>query len=128
MFSRKENLAYPCPNCGCGPSWNIVKVIDSCERPRFPYVCSVCGQRTQCFAKKKDVPKEVLNGNPEKIYTPKIGKCARCGKETHLEEHHWAPYKFFQDANNWPKSWLCRECHEEWHQVMTGDLIKKRLI
>lgn len=123
MFSRKENLNRCCPNCGNSPSWRIVKVVDSNGKERFPYVCQSCGKRTQCFAKKKDVPIEIRNGDPAKTYHQKKGKCQRCGITTYLEEHHWAPWKYFEDADNWPKSMLCRACHEEWHQVMTGDLI-----
>ncbi len=55
----------------------------------------------------------------------KKADCERCGEHTLLEQHHWAPFKYFKDADRWPKSYLCRKCHEEWHQVMTGDLVRK---
>jgi len=121
----RKDLMKPCQYCGQGPKWKIVKIIDSNERSRFPYACSFCGKRTTFFVKKKNVPEEILNSEPGKIYQPNLGICQRCNKHTHVEEHHWAPHKFFKDADEWPKSLLCRECHEEWHSLMTGDLIRK---
>jgi len=125
MFSRKECLSEPCPNCGFGPSWGILKMRDSNGRERYPYYCRHCKKRTQSFCKKSDVPLDVLNGGTEVIIEQKRGICERCKKEARLEQHHWAPWKFFDDADSWPKSMLCRACHTEWHQVMTGDLVKK---
>lgn len=41
--------------------------------------------------------------------------CERCGA-IGAELHHWAPKVVFgkDEANDWPKSWLCPACHEEW--------------
>ncbi len=124
MFSRKEELHNPCPNCGEKPSWGLLKMIDSRGSERYPFYCNHCHKRTQCFEKKISVPQAIKDRQPDVIITPKLGICERCGKKTHLEEHHWAPWKYFKDANDWPKSSLCRKCHEEWHQIMTGDLRK----
>lgn len=43
-------------------------------------------------------------------------RCAHCGSTDKLELHHWAPQSKFHDANEWPMSWLCQECHHEWHR------------
>jgi hypothetical protein len=102
-------------------------MLDSSGRERFPYFCTRCGKRTQLFCKKSEVPEVVAHGEVNVKIEQKFGLCERCGKEAHLEQHHWAPWKYFDDADSWPKSMLCRECHEEWHQVMTNDLIKKTL-
>jgi hypothetical protein len=43
--------------------------------------------------------------------------CEHCGGPgEHL--HHWAPIAIFgrTDADRWPRAWLCRECHREWHR------------
>jgi len=42
--------------------------------------------------------------------------CVRCGAWG-SEEHHWAPRALFTDADLWPTSWLCRQCHRLWHDV-----------
>jgi hypothetical protein len=44
--------------------------------------------------------------------------CARCGKTDGSERHHWAPWAIFEDAEEWPTSWLCPECHRIWHNAM----------
>lgn len=51
-------------------------------------------------------------------------KCSGpCGKISFCEENHTAPRVFFGDsAEDFPKVWLCRECHEWWHRVLTPGL------
>lgn len=125
MFSHRDYLNKNCPNCGGIPNYKITKIIDSRGMARYPYYCAHCGTRTQLFEKKKNLPKEILEQDPVLILPLKQGTCARCKEYKIVEEHHWAPRKYFNDADNWPKSMLCRSCHEEWHQVMTGDLIRR---
>ena len=67
MFNRKENLNNACPKCGKGPSWGILKMIDSGGRERFPYFCQFCLSRSQLFVKKKEVPPNILEGPPSVI-------------------------------------------------------------
>lgn len=56
----------------------------------------------------------------EAIYTPEEAICARCGNlAEHL--HHWAPFELFDDADLWPTSTLCGDCHRRWHQVINGN-------
>ena len=126
MFNHRENLELPCPKCGKGPDWILTKMIDSAGRVRYPYICKHCETRTQLF-EKKSIAETVgaLNEKTIRMKQRQKAPCEVCGKYALLEEHHWAPYKYFEDADKWPKSNLCRECHEKWHQVMTGDLIKK---
>jgi hypothetical protein len=45
--------------------------------------------------------------------------CERCGSTEGSEYHHWAPVHLFEDAEDWPKSYLCRKCHLEWHAKVT---------
>lgn len=47
-------------------------------------------------------------------------RCARCGNR-HAEQHHWAPKEIFKgEANDWPTDYLCKKCHDEWHQKMNA--------
>jgi len=41
--------------------------------------------------------------------------CERCGHEG-AQLHHWAPQALFEDAWDWPMSYLCRQCHALWHK------------
>lgn len=46
-------------------------------------------------------------------------RCARCGKQGgELQLHHWAPVARFADGDDWPRSYLCRDCHTAWHREM----------
>ena len=49
-------------------------------------------------------------------------RCARCGARG-SEEHHWAPQAIFgkEEADKWPKDFLCKACHEEWHRRVTRE-------
>lgn len=45
------------------------------------------------------------------------------------EYHHWAPQHLFDDANDWPTGWLCREHHKEWHEkTNTGSYITRIMV
>lgn len=52
--------------------------------------------------------------------------CARCGSFQQIQNHHWAPYHLFDDANDWPQSPLCAICHRRWHAVVTPNMHAKR--
>jgi hypothetical protein len=46
------------------------------------------------------------------------GRCARCHEWRPLHEHHWAQRRYWLDAcADWPSSWLCVPCHEEFHRM-----------
>ena len=51
-------------------------------------------------------------------------RCAKCG-ERGAEEHHWAPQAMFgkDEANRWPKDFLCKSCHDQWHLKVTPQLV-----
>jgi hypothetical protein len=51
--------------------------------------------------------------------------CERCGAH-YAELHHWAPWHLFEDANEWPTAWLCRDCHTLWHSIVTPEMHRKR--
>jgi hypothetical protein len=54
-------------------------------------------------------------------------RCVRCGTRG-AEEHHWAPRAIFgrDIADLWPKDYLCKDCHDEWHRVVTPSLVQKK--
>lgn len=46
---------------------------------------------------------------------PRCAKCAGRGAEL----HHWAPKELFgKEADNWPKDYLCKDCHAFWHNTI----------
>jgi len=46
--------------------------------------------------------------------------CAVCHSRTGTEEHHFAPRHIFgwEEAERWPKAYLCKACHDKWHQAI----------
>ena len=74
----------------------------------------------QSWVPKIRVPLEQFTSMPEYDSIPYgLGSayCSACGKAGPVEEHHWAPRSLFADAEMWPKSLLCHECHTRWHRV-----------
>lgn len=74
------------------------------------------------FFSQKSIPSEIFDGlTVEDDYSEHNPKCVRCGaRGTQL--HHWAPKELFEDAEQWPQSYLCRLHHQEWHDKVTTKL------
>jgi hypothetical protein len=78
--------------------------------------CLTCGHRENL---RRGDPRPVfdvlLRDNTTGRYaTPPCERCGAVGTEL----HHWAPRAIFNDADEWPTSWLCPEHHSQWHQAM----------
>jgi hypothetical protein len=76
-----------------------ILLIDSAGKIRYPYICKHCQTRTQLF-EKKSIAESVGIFNEETIIIKQRAKapCEVCGKYAPLEEHHWAPHKYFEDS------------------------------
>lgn len=76
------------------------------------------------FAKDHPALRDINLDEIPKISRNIWRKCAGpCGKIAFCEENHTAPRKFFgETAEDFPKVWLCRECHNWWHRVLTPGL------
>lgn len=58
---------------------------------------------------------QILEEKPKSV-------CEVC-QELGAELHHWAPRALFGElCSLWPKSWLCRRCHELWHNKVTPQI------
>ena len=52
-----------------------------------------------------------------RVHHPPCQVCGGWGTEI----HHWAPRELFGvEADHWPTAWLCRVCHQRWHDVIRG--------
>ena len=53
--------------------------------------------------------------------------CDRCGENAFLQRHHWAPRALFgwDEAETWPTSDLCQNCHSTWHRIVTPNIRRK---
>ena len=81
--------------------------------------CADCGH---AFEPGQWLPNRPADGLPvvldERTSRP---PCARCGAFG-TELHHFAPRSIFgtDEAEMWPTSWLCQDCHDYWHRMMKG--------
>lgn len=52
--------------------------------------------------------------------------CSRCGSP-YAERHHYMPQSLARQAGVNPEEWatgyLCKECHEIWHAIVTPGLV-----
>lgn len=54
---------------------------------------------------------------------PLTSRCAKCGSRG-TELHHWAPKAVFgEDSDKWPQDYLCKPCHDEWHEKMSKNVL-----
>lgn len=69
---------------------------------------------------QKIIPQVVFDALPiREDFTTKNPPCIVCG-ELGTELHHWAPRHIFDDADLWPKNYLCRSHHGEWHRKISN--------
>jgi len=100
----------------------------------FVWCCSSCNRFNPFGQRDHFISKEKVQAflTPEQIAALPVlmpdasNRCARCG-DRECELHHWAPKGIFgnDEAEKWPKDYLCKVCHACWHQLVTPQLVKK---
>lgn len=87
--------------------------------------CSFCHSKIGQWISKDKLPGDILASLPIfESYLDYELPCEVCG-EYGVQLHHWAPREFFPDTcEQWPKSYLCPKCHQEWHNIITIPLHK----
>ena len=48
--------------------------------------------------------------------------CYVCKRREGTELHHFAPRHIFEDAEDWPKEYLCKDCHARWHIALAAHI------
>jgi len=101
----------------------------------YPVYCGDCGEVSNKYIKKQTAlqhaiqngPLEYVQTNTAKYFerNQKQIKCEVCDANEG-ELHHWAPQYLFQDAEKWPTSYLCRACHNRWHDLVTPNMGKMK--
>lgn len=112
---------------GCTRENNVValgRVLCRNGTEQFKAVCLECGGKggSLPFADVANIEADVVPLIAEHVANP----CERCGSESGSELHHWAPRHLFDDADEWPQSYLCRDCHAEWHSTVTPKMSSSR--
>lgn len=127
-FTKKDGT---CLFCKAAVTAKLHLRISVNGSQNFQWMCPACNRLApfggDIFIKKELVTQYITPEQIDKlpvVMPDASSRCVRCGKRD-SELHHWAPRAFFGDAcNNWPKDYLCRECHEEWHHKVTPGLLK----
>jgi hypothetical protein len=98
----------------------------------FLWVCPACNTRNPSRDRQFYIPSETVRQHLSAeqiealpIITPDLyTRCARCGNRT-TELHHWAPRAIFgnDECERWPKDYLCKDCHDQWHRQVTPQLV-----
>jgi hypothetical protein len=101
----------------------------------YPWYCSDCNFVYPVYVKKEIANElERTTGELVRVKTRTqehyekqniVIECQVCGTNG-AELHHWAPRYLFEDAENWPKSYLCVPCHKRWHNVVTPDMSTRK--
>ena len=101
----------------------------------YPIYCGNCKEVFAQYVKKQVAYAYAMRTGPMEFVKTKTNlymerknitiNCEVCGANGG-ELHHWAPQYLFEDADNWPKSYLCRACHRKWHDLVTPNMIQKK--
>lgn len=90
---------------------------------RYTWVCSACKTRG-CFGAYEKVlgflSQEQIDALPI-IMPDTFSRCVKCGNRDSAL-HHWAPKEIFglDEAELWPKDYLCDKCHILWHEKINS--------
>lgn len=109
-------------SCGC-IDFSVFRHIIANGRTHLVAVCKACRQR-----RTGPIPGGDWHSSDFPILVDDsraAPPCERCGSQDGTERHHWAPHHLFSDADDWPTSYLCRQCHTRWHQVVTPNMARK---
>lgn len=101
----------------------------------YVWVCSICTRKNprgdrQLFIPKLIVEKALSVAEIEAIpilMEAPVYRCVKCGKRG-AELHHWAPKGIFgrEEADKWPRDYLCKPCHDKWHLLVTPQLVMEK--
>ena len=121
----------PCPRCARDTRQEISCRLSASAAEHFGWWCLECNWWTPRKGSAAIwIPKEMILAEGVDLSLVRVvermnqPRCARCNARG-AEEHHWAPQAMFgkDEANRWPKDYLCKSCHDQWHQMVTPQLV-----
>lgn len=122
-----------CLNCKIDTDGILYRQFNEAGAESFFFKCPRCESSLHVGEWRPFVPKSYVKTKltPEQIFElpyaePRTGpdnRCARCGERA-SELHHWAPRAIFgqDEAERWPKDYLCKPCHDLWHKTVTPNI------
>lgn len=122
-----------CLNCKVNREAILYRQMSVNGAIQFAWKCSVCEKQNPFGSNQIWIPRETVERHltQEQIeFLPTLVpdssvRCVRCGGRN-AELHHWAPKAIFglNEADRWPKDYLCKTCHAAWHKLVTPQLVK----
>jgi len=121
----------PCVQCKVDTLFLLHRQLFMNGSDHFLWVCSVCNRKNpdnkSLYIAREKIEAHLSAADIDNlpIIMPDLfNRCAVCGSRG-TELHHWMPQALSPDANNWPKDYLCKQCHDKWHQIVTPGLVKE---
>ena len=119
-----------CPRCARVTRQEISCRMSASAAAHYGWWCLECKWWTKSKNGGVWIAKDLLEAYGVDLSTVPVvvdadaKRCARCGARG-AEEHHWAPQGMFgpEEANRWPKDYLCPSCHGKWHRMVTPQLV-----
>ena len=119
-----------CPRCDRDTRQEVSRRVSANLAEHFGWWCLECHWWTPSKSGGNWIPKENLVTYGVDLSLVRVAevikgeRCARCGRRG-AELHHWAPRAMFEkeEAESWPKDYLCKACHDEWHRKVTPQLV-----
>lgn len=120
-----------CKHCNKKKTVKLRKQYAANGAEQYMWYCLACDKPVDSqrpFIKKSLVISWVKQGRlPSFESVPVVNDyrdnaaCVVCGA-IGAEWHHWLPQCFYDDVDNhvdWPGAYLCKPCHDEWHEIVT---------
>jgi hypothetical protein len=128
-MSQKTTKTDICKGCGEMVEAPLWRKFTNSGSETFVRICPVCTKFAPfggaLWIAKDEVyrffTKTQIEAMP--VIMPECSsRCVVCGNRT-AELHHWSPKAIFNDeAESWPKDYLCKPCHDKWHRMVTPNI------
>ena len=124
---------HRCQNCKADTESILYRQFNEGGHECFFWKCARC-EKSKVIDGVRFIAKRKVEGflTAEQIfhlpYAPNErgpeNRCVKCGRRE-AEKHHWAPRAIFGDVECelWPKDYLCKTCHDRWHELVTPKLV-----
>lgn len=120
-----------CNHCGKSKSVKLRRQFAGNGAQQFTWYCLDCDKvanNQSPWIKKSLIEQWIKSGRLPSIESIPVihdyrenHSCEVC-HAIGAEYHHWFPQCFYDDIsdhNDWPGSYLCKDCHDKWHEIVT---------
>jgi hypothetical protein len=116
-----------CSKCATETLFTLHRQVFINGSDHFLWICE-CGKKNPddkvLFISRSKVEQHLSTNDIDEVpvLMPDLYcRCAVCGDRA-VEMHHWMPRGISNDADSWPKDYLCKKHHDLWHRLVTPNL------